>query len=375
MGDTYEPPVPQPIAYDPVMMQQVMADSAATQTAAYVDGQKQMHRLQMKWLPEDYPMVEGLRRDSELLDRQAMIDFLNQYGLEAQQAMLASNPALAKSLGYVESMADATKLTPEITAELDRQALEGITGMGALTAEEMRMSDQAARESYAARGMVMSDPAVVAEVMNRQSMMDSRLAEDRTFAYSREMGNRNFVQSSTQIADATSAGMKMLGMPTGSAQGMSNTMGMVSGVRTPDPAATMAAGLGYYGDIQGYNANMETSMYNSYNNNQAALEAAQLQAAASGAAASSAASSSMMSAGIGAAGAAIGAAAVVCWVAREVYGAADGRWRTFRVWLLLTAPTWLRRAYVRHGEAFAEMIQGRAAVKALLRHAMDTVAR
>jgi len=304
------PTYPQPIVYDPAQMTQVMADSANAQTDAYVSGQKQLYKFQFKRAQSDIPILEEIRRGEESLDRQAMIDFLNQYGPEAQSAMLASNPLLAKQLGYVESMSDATKLTPEITAELDRQALEGLQLGGKLSAEDMRMSDQAARESFAARGMVMSDPAVVTEVLNRDSMSRDRLQQAQGFAAGREAGNRQFVQSATQIADATGAGMKMLGMPTGSAVGMGNTMGFIQGVRTPDPSSAMATGLGYYGDIQGYNANMQTSLYNSYQNNQAALQAAQMQAGAYGTAASSAGNSAMMGAGIGAAGAIVGGVAI-----------------------------------------------------------------
>lgn len=305
-----EPAYPQPIQYDPVMMTQVMSDAAVAQQQAYIDGQKQLYKFQFKRAQTDVPILGDLRRSEEVEDRQALIDFLSQYGVETQQAMLASNPLLAQQLGYIDEMSQATHLTPEITAELDRQALEGIQGLGALSAEDMRMSDQASREAFAARGMVMSDPAMFTEVLNRDSMKRARLEDARGFAAGREAGNRQFAQSGTQIADATGAAMKVLGMPTGSAVGMGNTLGFIQGVNTPDPSSAMAAGLGYYGDIQGYNANMQTSMYNSYQNNQAALQAGHMQAGAYGSSASAAADSAMMSAGIGAAGAIAGGVAI-----------------------------------------------------------------
>ncbi len=61
----------------------------------------------------------------------------------------------------------------------------------------------------------------------------------------------------------------------------------------------------------------------------------------------------------------------VCWVAREVYGDADHRWRLFRAWLMEDAPAWLRIAYVRHGEGFAAWVSDKPAVKAGLRLMMD----
>jgi len=33
---------------------------------------------------------------------------------------------------------------------------------------------------------------------------------------------------------------------------------------------------------------------------------------------------------------------VICWVAREVYGADNPRWLEFRTWLLTQAPAWFR---------------------------------
>ena len=61
----------------------------------------------------------------------------------------------------------------------------------------------------------------------------------------------------------------------------------------------------------------------------------------------------------------------LCWVAREVYGEANPRWKLFRAWLITDAPAWLREAYVAHGEGFAAWIRDKPAVKAVLRQFMD----
>jgi hypothetical protein len=74
---------------------------------------------------------------------------------------------------------------------------------------------------------------------------------------------------------------------------------------------------------------------------------------------------------VGAGGGAGGQVGGICWVAREVYGDADPRWRLFRSWLLEDAPAWLRNAYVRHGEGFAAWVSDKPAVKAGLRLMMD----
>ncbi len=60
-----------------------------------------------------------------------------------------------------------------------------------------------------------------------------------------------------------------------------------------------------------------------------------------------------------------------CWVAREVYGESDPRWRVFRGWLTEDAPLWLRHAYALHGEALAGWIRDKPVIKASLRLLMD----
>ena len=64
-----------------------------------------------------------------------------------------------------------------------------------------------------------------------------------------------------------------------------------------------------------------------------------------------------------------------CWVAREVYGAADPRWLAFRRWMLADAPAWLRAAYGRWGAPAAEWLRERPAAKAAVRAWMDEVLR
>jgi len=73
-----------------------------------------------------------------------------------------------------------------------------------------------------------------------------------------------------------------------------------------------------------------------------------------------------------AASAAIGVA--FCWVAREVFGPEDRRWRIFRVWMALEAPKSLRAFYREHGEAIAAQVKNFPYFKALLRRIMEPLA-
>jgi hypothetical protein len=61
-----------------------------------------------------------------------------------------------------------------------------------------------------------------------------------------------------------------------------------------------------------------------------------------------------------------------CWVAREVYGINNPKWRRFRTWLLTRAPKWFHDAYIKYGENFAEFISDKPRTKSLIRRWMDS---
>lgn len=72
--------------------------------------------------------------------------------------------------------------------------------------------------------------------------------------------------------------------------------------------------------------------------------------------------SSVASAGIG---------KIPCWVAREVYGEDNPKWRVFREWLTLCAPKWFYNLYVKHGKRFAAWLKDKHVLKAFIRYWMD----
>ncbi len=63
--------------------------------------------------------------------------------------------------------------------------------------------------------------------------------------------------------------------------------------------------------------------------------------------------------------------AAMCWVAREVYGAHNPKWKQFRAWMLTKAPKWMLNLYLKHGPEIAEFIKERPTVKYMLRVWMD----
>lgn len=68
-------------------------------------------------------------------------------------------------------------------------------------------------------------------------------------------------------------------------------------------------------------------------------------------------------------------AAALCWVAREVYGAADPRWLEFRHWLVEKGPRWLLRAYAKHGPSWAAFLRRNPVFKRPVRWLMDLARR
>lgn len=61
-----------------------------------------------------------------------------------------------------------------------------------------------------------------------------------------------------------------------------------------------------------------------------------------------------------------------CWVAREVYGETNPRWIQFREWLMVKAPSWFRKLYIKYGEGFAAWIKNKPRIKNLIRKWMDS---
>ena len=72
---------------------------------------------------------------------------------------------------------------------------------------------------------------------------------------------------------------------------------------------------------------------------------------------------------VGAIGSAIGG---LCWVAREVYGEHNPKWKQFRDWLTGDAPKWFNNLYTKYGERFAEFISDKPRIKSIIRKWMDT---
>lgn len=68
-------------------------------------------------------------------------------------------------------------------------------------------------------------------------------------------------------------------------------------------------------------------------------------------------------------------ASLFCWVAREVYGEHNFKWRVFRHYMYFDAPRWLHNLYGKYGERFAALIHNKPLIKRALRKLMDKAIR
>lgn len=63
---------------------------------------------------------------------------------------------------------------------------------------------------------------------------------------------------------------------------------------------------------------------------------------------------------------------LMCWVAREVYGAENPRWLQFRNWVVFDSPDWFFNWYAKNGEEFANYIHDKPLLKRIIRWWMDS---
>ena len=63
---------------------------------------------------------------------------------------------------------------------------------------------------------------------------------------------------------------------------------------------------------------------------------------------------------------------LMCWVAREVYGADNPKWEKFRQWVVFQSPNWFFHWYMFNGERFAEYIKDKPLLKRIIRCWMDS---
>lgn len=311
-------------------------------------------------------------------------------------------------VGTMPGMADYAKyLEQSSRAEL-------AAGRG-LTPEEQRIADQTARSAFAARGTALGGQAVGAEILNRSQVANQR--------YQQRLANAQQAAGTIQsiyqpaLAEATArqqAGLqyglnaqqqafqqaltrgqaeqqRMLAgtqIQAGQAQLGAGALGQLQAAQAPvlqafykqpilqgqaGAAQQMGYNMGQAAGPQYFNPESQTGMGSIYGAYNAQMNLAGAQAQAS--AAKSAGQMGMfgsLGGGLLSAGGMLGGAAILCWVAREVYGIDNPKWTQFRDWMLTNASDEFVDAYIQHGPRIAEFISDKPELKNMIRSWMDS---
>jgi hypothetical protein len=249
-GTTYnvaQPPPPAPIDYDKMY-------AAATKSAI-----EQMQE-QERALERLYPKMTEL-----------------QLGTARQVAGELDNEYLARTRGVMDDELRAASQPSQIEAELQRQAQEELALGRSLTPEQERMAQQSARSAFAARGLGTSSASAAAEILNRDAYGQQRLDQRREFA-----AGANQMDLARRARRVTLAegygGLDPYARGLNPAFGLGQaTMGASSGMigNTFNNAVSTA------GNVNSFNSNMQAGMYNTWQNNNAAIQAANITGRAS----------------------------------------------------------------------------------------------
>jgi hypothetical protein len=257
------PPAPAPIDYDKMY-------GAATKAAI-----AQM-REQEDSLKRLYPQMTALQMETA---RNLSRELDNEY--------------LAKARGVIGEELQSASAPNRIEAELQRQAEEELALGRSLTPEQLRNATQSARNAFASRGLATSNAAAGAEILNRDAMAEQRIAERRGFAGS--VNQMDLARRQRRLGLAVGYGdLDPYARALGPAFGLGTaTMGQGTALI----GNTFANATQTAGNVESFNANMAANRYNSWANNNAALQGAGMQAGA----ASRAGTMGMVGAGVGAA--------------------------------------------------------------------------
>jgi hypothetical protein len=271
---------------------------------------------------------------------------------QMQQRYATDQMAMMAGMGGQASAAALGSLDPTTRGIFDtfgQQALTDLQAGSSLNAQETIQAQQAARAAGAARGVNFSRQGADLEILNTYNMGQRRLAQRQGVAqqaYQMGAGQQQIgLQGFLNPAFAASQQFSLSGLA-GGASGMYADVGS-SPFLTPESQ--------YMANIRANRIQMETAIQSANAQRSGGIIGGALQAAGT------------------VAGAKITAAAIACWVAREVYGEDRAEWMVFRHWLFTEAPQWFRDLYLEEGERFAAFISDKPLLKFIVKKAMDII--
>ena len=345
-----------------------------------------------------------------------------QYGTVAAN----DNPLLSFAAGQ----AQANGYSP-LGSDLQQMARDQLALGDRLSGQDTRNAQQAAREAWAARGLVNSNGAVGAEILNQDALSRQRLAERQAFAQNigalgqQQQGiNQNYTlgvlgaggQQVGQNLQGQMANQQAYLAAQGLNQGLGTNLANIDYARqqqntanallnaqlqastTYDPTALLFntntqnqgmnqnlfnQGVGFssgaYGNQYVQNLMNPQNAYSNdvFGSNFNAANARNI-ADANNAAAIQGANSAQNAAIAQGFLKFFGSNPKLldptnwCWVARSAYGADNPKWLLFRHWLVTRAPRWFQRFYVAYGPRIAAWLDRHPVLKPAVRSFMDS---
>jgi hypothetical protein len=163
-----------------------------------------------------------------------------------------------------------------IEAEIQRQAQEELMLGRSLSPEQERAAQQSARGAFAARGLGTSAGSSAAEILNRDAMSQQRLDQRRQFALG--ANQLDLARRGRRITLAEGYGAL-----DPFARGLNPAFGLgqaTMGQGTQLIGNTFNNAVNQAGNVESFNRNMQAGMFNSWQNNNAAVQGANMQAGA-----------------------------------------------------------------------------------------------
>lgn len=227
---------------------------------------------------------------------------------------------------YAKAISEADPYQAELRSLINSIVMDELKAGGDLSPAQLRLTQQTTRGAQAARGMGFGMGDSLREVLG-------------TLDYSRGLKNER-LNNAIQVGNFN---QRVVGDPFMAFSGRpSQPQG--SNVMAPQYAD-------FNNDLSSFMANDEMMAFNAGQNSKNRTSA-------------------MVGAGIGALGS-IAGGAMLCWVARAVYGEENPLWQKFRDWLTTKAPEDVRDLYLTIGPKLAERVAQRPKLKAALRRVMD----
>jgi hypothetical protein len=221
--------------------------------------------------------IQQMQEQERSLERLYPKMIAQQLGTARQVAGELDNQYLARTRGVMDQELQAASAPSAIEAEIQRQAQEELMLGRSLSPEQERAAQQSARGAFAARGLGTSAGSSAAEILNRDAMSQQRLDQRRQFALG--ANQLDLARRGRRITLAEGYGAL-----DPFARGLNPAFGLgqaTMGQGTQLIGNTFNNAVNQAGNVESFNRNMQAGMYNNWQNNNAAIQAANITGRAS----------------------------------------------------------------------------------------------